>query len=81
MPSAMTLTRYFGGLVRSQVEHLSEVLGKFVSWRLPRPPLGATLDLDSTVFRALWPSREESQGLQSAQAWPYLTSSAAGDSG
>lgn len=26
MPSAMTVTRYFGGLVRSQVEHLSEVL-------------------------------------------------------
>src|ERR1700745_432775 len=27
MPSAMTLTRYFGGLVRSHVEHLSAVLG------------------------------------------------------
>jgi hypothetical protein len=26
----MTLTRYFGGLVRSQIEHLSEVLGQFV---------------------------------------------------
>jgi Transposase DDE domain group 1 len=50
MPSAMTLTRYFGGLVRSQVEHLSAVLGEFVSERLPRPTLGATLDLDSTVF-------------------------------
>jgi hypothetical protein len=51
MPSAMTLTRYFGGLVRSQVEHLSAaVLGEFVFRRLPRPALGATLDLDSTVF-------------------------------
>lgn len=30
MPSAMTLTRYFGGFVRSQVEHLSEVLWQFV---------------------------------------------------
>src|SRR5260370_22632233 len=29
MPSAMTLTRYFGGLVRSQIEHLSEVLSQF----------------------------------------------------
>ena len=26
MPAAMTVTRYFGGLVRSQVEHLSAVL-------------------------------------------------------
>jgi len=50
MPSAMTLTRYFGGLVRSQVEHLSAVLGEFVFRRLPRAALGATLDLDSTVF-------------------------------
>jgi Transposase DDE domain group 1 len=50
MPSAMTLTRYFGGLVRSQVEHLSAVLGEFIFGQLKRPPLGATLDLDSTVF-------------------------------
>jgi DDE family transposase len=50
MPSAMTLTRYFGGLVRSQVEHLSAVLGQFVFAQLKRPALGATLDLDSTVF-------------------------------
>jgi hypothetical protein len=50
MPSAMTLTRYFGGIVRSQVEHLSEVLGQFVFGQLKRPALGATLDLDSTVF-------------------------------
>ena len=50
MPSAMTLTRYFGGLVRSQVEHLAAVLGQFMFGRLPRSALGATLDLDSTVF-------------------------------
>jgi hypothetical protein len=34
----------------SQVEHLSAVRGEFVFGRLKRPPLGATLDLDSTVF-------------------------------
>src|SRR5216683_5365915 len=50
MPSAMTLTRYFGGLVRSQIEHLSEVLGQFMLCRLRAPALGAVLDLDSTVF-------------------------------
>jgi len=50
MPSAMTLTRYFGGFVRGQVEHLSAVLGQFVFGQLKRPALGATLDLDSTVF-------------------------------
>ena len=46
MPSAMTLTRYFGGLVRSQIEHLSEVLSQFGLRRLRAP----ALDLDSTVF-------------------------------
>ncbi len=50
MPSAMTLTRYFGGLVRSQVEHLSAMLGEFVFGQLKRSSLGATLDLDSTIF-------------------------------
>jgi hypothetical protein len=50
MPSAMTLTRYFGGLVRSQIEHLSAVLGQFVLRGLHAPALGAVLDLDSTVF-------------------------------
>jgi len=50
MPSAMTLTRYFGGFVRSQVEHLSEALWKFVVARLRPLCLGAVLDLDSTVF-------------------------------
>src|SRR6266851_7304434 len=45
MPSAMTLT-YFGGLVRSQIEHLSEVLSQFGLRRLRAPALGAVLDLD-----------------------------------
>ena len=40
----MTLTRYFGCLMRSQVEHLSAVLGQFVFGQLKRPTLGATLD-------------------------------------
>ena len=44
MPSAMTLTRYFGGLVRSHVEQLSAVLGQFVFGELTRPALGATLE-------------------------------------
>ncbi len=50
MPSAMTVTRYFGGLVRSQVEHLSGVLWGFSARQLRAPALGAVLDLDSTVF-------------------------------
>lgn len=50
MPSAMTLTRYFGGLVGSQVEHLSAVLWQFSARQLRAPALGAVLDLDSTVF-------------------------------
>jgi hypothetical protein len=50
MPSAMTLTRYLGGFVRSQVEHCTEVLWHFTLARLPSTPLGAVLDLDSTVF-------------------------------
>jgi hypothetical protein len=50
MPSAMTVTRYFGGFVRSQVEHLAAVIGPFTLRRLRPPALGAVLDLDSTVF-------------------------------
>ena len=50
MPSAMTLTRYFGGFVRSQVEHLTAVLWRFTLARVQPVPLGAVLDLDSTVF-------------------------------
>jgi len=50
MPAPMTVTRYLGGLVRSQVEHLSAVLWQFTARRLRAPVLGAVLDLDSTVF-------------------------------
>lgn len=50
MPSAMTVTRYFGGFVRSQVEHMTEVLWRFTAERLRCPSLGMVLDLDSTVF-------------------------------
>lgn len=50
MPSAMTVTRYLGGFVRSQVEHMSEVVWSLVLARLPRSSLGGVLDLDSTVF-------------------------------
>jgi hypothetical protein len=50
VPSAMTLTRYFGGFVRRQVEHLDDVLWRFTMQWLCAPMLGMTLDLDSTVF-------------------------------
>ena len=50
LPSAMTLTRYFGAFVHSQAEHLSAVLGEFTRTRLSSPALGEVLDLDSTVF-------------------------------
>ena len=50
LPSAMTLTRYFGGFVHSQAEHLSAVLGEFTRARVTAPPVGEVLDLDSTVF-------------------------------
>jgi hypothetical protein len=48
--SAMMLTRYFSRIMCSQVAHLSVVPGQFVCGQLKRPPLGAMLDLDSTVF-------------------------------
>jgi hypothetical protein len=50
LPSAMTLTRYFGGFVRVQVEQLVELLWRWMLQRLPAAGLGAVLDLDSTVF-------------------------------
>ena len=49
-PSAMTLTRYFGGFVRAQVEQLVAVLWGWMLARLAAPTLGAVVDLDSTVF-------------------------------
>ena len=50
IPSSTSLTRYFGGFVRSQVEHLSEVLGRLVLGRMAPVAGGEVLDLDSTVF-------------------------------
>ena len=51
LPSAMTLTRYFGGFVQAQVEHLTQVLSTW-SWAWIDPPAeGEILDLDSTVFQ------------------------------
>jgi hypothetical protein len=49
LPSAMTLTRYFGGFRRSQVEQLSAVLAEHTRARLEADE-GDVLDLDSTVF-------------------------------
>lgn len=50
LPSAMTVTRYLGGLVRGQVERLAELLRRVVLERLRPRWLGYVLDLDSTVF-------------------------------
>ena len=50
LPSAMTLTRYFGGWVQAQVEQLVEGMWRWQLARLPAQPLGAVVDLDSTVF-------------------------------
>ena len=60
MPSAITLTRYFGGLVRSQVEHLSTLQWQFIPRQLRAPALGAVLDLDCPVFCALRASGAQS---------------------
>lgn len=49
LPSAMTLTRYFGGFVRSQVEQLSAVFAEQLRSRLASVGHDV-LDLDSTVF-------------------------------
>ena len=51
IPSAMTLTRYFGGFVRSQVEHLSDLLWRWCAPWIRSPAEGEVLDLDSTVFQ------------------------------
>ncbi|MEP0773397.1 MAG: IS1380 family transposase [Acidobacteriota bacterium] len=50
LASAMTLTRYFGGFVQSQVEHLSDVLNPLFMSTLKELPEGEVIDLDSTVF-------------------------------
>jgi hypothetical protein len=54
MPSAITLTRYFGDMERSQVEHLSAVLGQSVFGQLKRLPLSARRRLVFDGIRALW---------------------------
>lgn len=50
IPSAMTLTRYFGGFVWSQVEHLTDVLWQRWGALLRSEPEGSVVDLDSSVF-------------------------------
>ena len=50
IPSAMTLTRYFGGFVQSQVEHLTDVLSQRLGALLRPAPGGSVVDLDSSVF-------------------------------
>ena len=46
----MTLTRYFGGFVQSQSEHLQKTLQTLVTQRLISHRTDDVLDLDSTVF-------------------------------
>ena len=50
IPSGSTLVRYFGGFVRSQVEHLSECLNELTKRMLTCPAEGEVIDLDSSVF-------------------------------
>src|SRR5258708_8074206 len=49
----MTLTRYFGGFVQSQSEHLHKTLQSLVIQRLISHRTHDVLDLDSTVFPRL----------------------------
>ena len=62
LPSAMTVTRYLGGFVRSQVEHLAKILWSFTLAQLRPVPLGAVLDLDSTVFERYGPQEGALKG-------------------
>ena len=50
IPSAMSLTRYFGGFVQSQVDHVAEVLERWAMHGVGVAAGGEVLDLDSTVF-------------------------------
>jgi hypothetical protein len=50
MASAMTLTRYFGGIRAGQVEHLGEQCDRFCL-RFADPNVEDVLDLDSTVLQ------------------------------
>jgi hypothetical protein len=81
MPSAMTLARYFGGLVRSQIEHLSEVLAQFGLRRLRSPALGAVLDLDSTVLQRYGHQQGSLKGYNPRKHGTSLPPSAAGNAG
>src|SRR3989442_3989225 len=57
MPSAMTLTRYFGGLVRSHVEQLSAGHGQVRFCSLILPAALATRVLDLHAIQApCWPA-------------------------
>jgi len=49
MPSSITLTRYFGNFLRSQVEHLSEVLSRALATLLRPVAGGEMLDLELTI--------------------------------
>jgi hypothetical protein len=48
--SAMTVTRYFGGFSKGQVQHLVEAIGRGLWQRLIPADPAAVLDLDSTIF-------------------------------
>lgn len=50
MPAATTVTRYFGGFRRQQVERLWEHLSSFVFGLIDCPKEGDIIDIDSTVF-------------------------------
>lgn len=48
--SAMTVTRYFGGFRKGQVQHLVEAVGRGLWGRLIPADPAAVVDLDSTIF-------------------------------
>lgn len=77
----MTLTRYLGGFVRSQVEHCTEVLWRFTLARLRASPLGAVLDLDSTVCERYGHQEGALRGHNPPETQATLPPSAPGDVG
>ncbi|MBN1288347.1 MAG: IS1380 family transposase [Actinobacteria bacterium] len=50
IPSASTLTRYFGAFTHGDVERMSEKLSNWTFEHISREESGHTLDLDSSVF-------------------------------
>lgn len=50
IPSAATLTRYFGSFTQADVEVMSQGLGQWLFNRVKEKKGGYTLDLDSSVF-------------------------------